>query len=53
MPIIGDVEERSLHRIAEDLSEDWLNAFTAQGLDEVDAYLAKHAAFQTFLEDRD
>jgi hypothetical protein len=49
----GTVSERGLHRIAEDLSEAWLDAFVALGLDEVEAYLRKHADFQTFLEDRD
>ena len=47
------MDERGLHRVAEDLSEEWLDAFASEGLVEVDAYLAKHAAFQTFLEDRD
>jgi hypothetical protein len=45
--------ERGLHRIDEDLAEGWLESFVAQGLDEVEAYLRKHADFQTFLEDRD
>jgi hypothetical protein len=47
------VSERGLHRIADDLSEAWLDAFVALGLDEVEAYLRKHADFQSFLEDRD
>ena len=47
------MDERGFHRVAEDLSEEWLDAFAAEGLADVDAYLAKHAAFQTFLEDRD
>ena len=47
------VSERGLHRIDDDLSESWLESFIAAGLDEVEAYLRKHADFQTFLEDRD
>lgn len=47
------LSEHGLHRIDEDLAEGWLEAFVATGLDEVEAYLRKHADFQTFLEDRD
>jgi hypothetical protein len=47
------LSERGLHLINEDLSESWLESFAAQGLDEVEAYLRKHADFQSFLEDRD
>jgi hypothetical protein len=47
------LSEHGLHRIDDDLAEDWLEAFAATGLDEVEAYLRKHADFQSFLEDRD
>ena len=47
------LSERGFHRIDDDLSEAWLDAFVAHGLDEVEAYLRRHADFQTFLEDRD
>jgi hypothetical protein len=47
------LSERGVHRINDDLSEAWLDAFVAAGLDEVEAYLRKHADFQSFLEDRD
>jgi hypothetical protein len=47
------LSEHGLHRIDEDLSDDWLESFAASGLDEVEAYLRKHADFQSFLEDRD
>jgi hypothetical protein len=47
------LSERSVHRIDDDLSESWLDSFVAEGLDEVEAYLRKHADFQSFLEDRD
>jgi len=43
------LSEYGLHRIDDDLSESWLEAFIA----EVESYLRKHADFQTFLEDRD
>jgi hypothetical protein len=47
------LSERGLHRIDDDLSEAWLEAFVAHGLDEVEAFLRRHADFQTFLEERD
>jgi hypothetical protein len=47
------MSENSVHRIDEDLAEDWLESFINEGLDEVEAYLRKHSDFQTFLEDRD
>jgi len=45
--------ERGMHRIDDDLSEEWLEAFVAEGLADVESFLRKHADFQTFLEDRD
>ena len=45
--------ESGLHRIEDDLVDSWLESFVAEGLDEVEAYLRKHADFQSFLEDRD
>jgi hypothetical protein len=47
------VSESGVHRIDEDLAENWLEAFIAEGLDEVEAFLRKQSDFQTFLEDRD
>ena len=46
------LSEHDVHRIEEDLAEDWLESFIAIGLDEVEAYLRKHSDFQTFLEDQ-
>jgi len=45
--------ERGTHRIDDDLTDEWLDAFVAEGLADVESYLRKHADFQTFLEDRD
>src|SRR6266511_1073998 len=45
--------ESGVHRIEDDLVDSWLESFVAEGLDEVEAYLRKHADFQSFLEDRD
>jgi hypothetical protein len=45
--------ESGVHRIEDDLVDSWLESFVGEGLDEVEAYLRKHADFQSFLEDRD
>ena len=45
--------ERGAHRIADVLADNWLEDFVTQGLVDVEAYLAKHAAFDAFLDDRD
>jgi hypothetical protein len=40
-----------LHRIKEDLSENWLEAWATSGVQAIEDYLAKHLAFLSFLED--
>jgi hypothetical protein len=45
--------ESGVHRIDDDLVDSWLESFVAEGLDDVEAYLRKHADFQSFLEGRD
>jgi hypothetical protein len=52
MPI-SVLVDRGAHRIDEVLADSWLEDFIAQGVAAVEAYLAKHAAFDAFLEDRD
>jgi hypothetical protein len=41
--------DRGLHTIAEDLSETWIEDWAAVGLLELEALLAKHAAFLDFV----
>ena len=41
-----------LHRIEDDLTEGWVAEWAASGVDAIEAYLAKHLAFLTYL-DRD
>jgi hypothetical protein len=41
-----------LHRIEEDLAESWIGEWAGSGVDAIEAYLAKHLAFLTYL-DRD
>ena len=40
-----------LHRIEDDLSETWVEEFAADGVEALEAYLAKHLAFLSYLED--
>jgi len=44
------MSERGLHFIEDDLSETWLEDWAGAGVGEIEAYLAKHAAFLKFLE---
>jgi hypothetical protein len=47
------VSERGLHRIEDDLSETWVEDWAGAGVLEIEALLAKHAAFLSFLESQD
>ena len=51
--IIRHMSERGLHIIEDDLSETWVEDWAAVGLREIEALLAKHAAFLGFLETAD
>ena len=42
-----------MHTITDDLSETWLVDWIGVGLDEVEAYLAKHAAFDDYVSTRE
>lgn len=44
------MSERGLHAIADDLSDTWLEDWAGAGIAEIEAYLAKHAAFFAFLQ---
>ena len=43
-------EDRFYHHIADEIEPGWLDAWAASGIAELEAYLAKHAAFQGFLD---
>lgn len=47
------MSERGLHTMEDDLSETWVEDWAAVGLAEMEALLAKHAAFLSFLETAD
>ena len=53
VPIITAMSERGLHYIEDDLSETWLEDWAGAGVAEIEAYLAKHAAFLSFLESQE
>jgi hypothetical protein len=44
------MSDRGFHRIEADLDESWLEDWAGVGIAELEAYLAKHAAFVAFLE---
>ena len=44
------MSDRGLHHIEDDLAESWVEDWAAVGLSEIEALLAKHAAFLGYLE---
>lgn len=44
------MDDRGLHRIEDELGEHWLAGWLEDGIREIEAYLAKHAAFLAFLD---
>ncbi len=47
------VNDDGLHLIDECLSEDWIGAWAGDVVRQVEEYLAKHAAFEAFLDGAD
>jgi hypothetical protein len=47
----GMDERGILHRIEDDLADGWVENLATQGVDSIEAYLAKHLAFLTYLDD--
>jgi hypothetical protein len=45
------MSDRNLHRIEDELGERWLEEWAGEGVCAIEAYLAKHLAFETFLGD--
>ena len=45
-----DVRDR-LHLIEEDLADGWVEDWAGDGVDAAEAYLAKHLAFLSFLDE--
>jgi hypothetical protein len=44
-------ERGALHCIEDDLAETWIEDFAADGVQALEAYLAKHLAFLSYLDD--
>jgi hypothetical protein len=44
------MSERGLHCIEDDLADTWLEDWAGAGVAEIQDFLAKHAAFLSFLE---
>jgi hypothetical protein len=47
------MEDRHIYEIRDDLTDTWLEEWADDGVAEVEEYLAKHAAFLSFLETRE
>ena len=45
------MSERGLHRIEDDLAEGWVESLAASGVQAIEAYLAKHLAFLSYLDE--
>jgi hypothetical protein len=46
------MEDRgTVHRIEDDLEPSWVDQWAAQGIDEIEEYLAKHLAFLAYLDE--
>jgi hypothetical protein len=47
------MDDRNIYEIQDDLTDTWLEDWAGVGVAEVEAYLAKHAAFLSYLETRE
>ena len=48
--MIGRMSDRGFHRVEDELGESWLQHWLEVGLQQLEAYLAKHAAFLNYLD---
>ena len=46
----SQMSDRGFHEIEADLEQSWLEDWAGVGIAEIEAYLAKHAAFLTYLD---
>ena len=47
------MSELGFHRIKDDIADSWLEDWAGAGVLEIEALLAKHAAFLSFLESQE
>jgi hypothetical protein len=50
IPIISAMNDRGFHFIEDDLADTWVEDWAGVGVRELEALLAKHAAFLGYLE---
>ncbi len=50
IPIMHRMQDRGIHFVEDDLAESWVEDWAGVGVRELEALLAKHAAFLGFLE---
>ena len=48
---MGMNDSGNLHRIEDDLAEGWVESLAASGVQAIEAYLAKHLAFLSYLDE--
>jgi hypothetical protein len=41
----------TLHRIEDDLAENWVESWVSDGVEAIEEYLAKHLAFLSYLDE--
>jgi cytosine/adenosine deaminase-related metal-dependent hydrolase len=49
----ASMNDTGLHHIEDDLGDGWLDSWTEAGVKAIEEYLAKHAAFLSFLESQE
>jgi hypothetical protein len=47
------MSDQGLHRVADDLKENWVDDWATAGVDELETFLSKHAAFHAFLDENE
>jgi hypothetical protein len=47
------MNDQGLHRVADDLRENWVADWATAGVNELETFLSKHAAFLAFLDEQD
>lgn len=50
IPIMLGMKDRGIHFVADDLADSWVEDWAGVGVRELEALLAKHAAFLGYLE---
>jgi hypothetical protein len=47
------MSDQGLHRVADDLRESWVDDWARAGVNELESFLSKHAAFLAFLDEHE